>query len=473
MRPRHSLIASAAMTAALTLPCFAQAARGTRVSREVIARAADSLADAAVRSGNVAALSIAVVRGSDTVVMKGYGLANVENDVAATAQTVYRIGSVTKQFTSVTIMRLVEQGKLSLDDDVTKYVPTAPTQGRRILVRHLLNHTSGIPSYTDVGPEFGRKSRLDLPQDSLLAIVRNDSLQFDPGTHFYYNNTGYFLLGMIIEKVTGKPYGEYLRDSLFVPNGLASTIYCSNGPIIKRRASGYDRGRNGLVNTDYLSMDLPYAAGSLCSTIGDLTKWTALLHSGKLVKASSFAAMTTPVKLTSGRAMSYGFGLSADTLGSHRRIHHGGGINGFISELAYYPNDSLTIVVLANTSPAPSSELADALGRVALGLPARGAPERPADLPIAADESARLVGSYVVIFPDGSRRPTKLSTSGEQQLMMQIEGQPAVRLLKQSAPNTFVAMGQPGRIIVDVVNGKVTGFVIDRGARPLEAIRVN
>src|SRR6187551_2873690 len=167
---------------ALLLPSLApaQATRGQRVARDLIARAADSLADAAIRTGNVAALSIAVVRGGDTIVMKGYGMANVEHDVPATAQTIYRIGSVTKQFTSVAIMRLVERGKISLDDEVTKYVPNAPTHGRRILVRHLLNHTSGIPSYTDVGAAFGRRARLDLPHDSLLAIVRDDSLQFEP-----------------------------------------------------------------------------------------------------------------------------------------------------------------------------------------------------------------------------------------------------------------------------------------------------
>ena len=432
---------------------------------------ADSLAESVVRSGAVAGLSIAVLRGNDTLVMKGYGSADLENDVPATAQTVYRIGSVTKQFTSVAIMQLVQQGKLSLDDEITKYVPNAPTHGRRILVRHLMNHTSGIPSYTDVGAAFGRRIRLDLSHDSLLAIVRDDSLQFEPGSHFYYNNTGYYLLGMIIERVTGKSYGDYLRDALFVPNGLTSTVYCSVGPIIKHRSNGYDRGRNGLVNTDYIGMDLPYAAGSLCSTVGDLAMWTRLLHTGKLVNAASFAAMTTPVKLTSGRPMEYGFGLFVDSLGTHRRIHHGGGINGFISELAYYPADSLTVVVLANTAPAPSEQIAENIARFAFGMPFQTAAPNPADLPITADERERLAGSYRITWPDGSKRNARIAATGDQ-LSLQIENQPAVRLMKQSEPNTFALMGQPGRIIFDVANGTVAGFVIDRGARPLEAVRV-
>jgi CubicO group peptidase (beta-lactamase class C family) len=418
----------------------------------------------------VAAISVAVVRGRDTLVMKGYGFADVENEVPATAQTVYRIGSVTKQFTSVATMQLIEQGKLSLDDDVTKYVPSAPVHGRKVPIRYLLNHTSGIPSYTDVGPTFGRVMRMDLPHDSLLATVRNDSLQFEPGTHFYYNNTGYFLLGMVIEKVTGKKYGDYLHDVLFAPNGLTSTMYCRTSELIKHRASGYDATPRGLTNADYISMDLPYAAGSLCSTVGDLVAWTGMLHTpGKLVSHASFASMTTPVKLPSGRNMTYGFGLMADTLASHRRIHHGGGINGFISEVAYYPDDSLTVVVLSNTAPAPSNQIADALARVAFGLPANPPQQRPDDLAIPADELARIAGNYLITFPDGSKRRARMYAEGPQ-LMLQVENQPGVRLLKQSSPNTFVAMGQ-GRIIVDVSGGKVTGFVIDRGARPLEAVR--
>ena len=449
----------------------AQPARGTTVSRDVIARATDSLANAAIRNGPVAGLSIAVVRGRDTVVMKGYGFADLESEVPATARTIYRIGSVTKQFTSAAIMRLVEEGKVSLDDDVTKYVPNAPVQGRKVPVRYLLNHTSGIPSYTDIGPVFGRHIRMDLTHDSLLALVRSDSLQFEPGRYFYYNNTGYYLLGMIIEKVTGKKYGDYLAETFFTPNGLSSTMYCSVSPIIKRRARGYERGAGGLVNASYISMDLPYAAGSLCSSVGDLVAWTRLLHSGKIVSPASFQAMTVPVKLPSGRPMSYGYGLVSDTLGSHRRISHGGGINGFISSLAHFPNDSLTIAVLANTAPAPSDQLVDDIARVAFGMPPRSPAPRPADLPIAADEAARLAGNYRIGWPDGVRRPTRIFADNGQ-LMIQIEGQPALKLMKQAEPNTFVVTNQPGRLRFDVVNGTATGFVIDRGARSLEGVRV-
>src|SRR5438094_2331680 len=173
-------------------------------SRAVAVRQIDSLATAALRNGPVAALSVAVVKGRDTLVMKGYGFADVENEVPATAETVYRIGSITKQFTSAAVMQLVEQGKVGLDDEITKYFPGFPTHGQRILVRHLLNHTSGIPSYTDIPKRWGRVAMVDLPHDSLLALVSGDSLMFAPGSAFYYNNTGYYMLGMLLEKVTGK-----------------------------------------------------------------------------------------------------------------------------------------------------------------------------------------------------------------------------------------------------------------------------
>jgi CubicO group peptidase (beta-lactamase class C family) len=431
----------------------------------------DSLANAVIKQGPVAGLSIAVLRGRDTVVMKGYGFADIEHDVPATAQTVHRIGSVTKQFTSAAIMQLVEQGKISLDDEITKYLTGYPTHGRKILVRHLLNHTSGIPSYTDVGARFGRRMRQDLPHDSLLAIVKDDSLQFEPGEHFYYNNTGYYMLGMIIERVTGRPYADYVKDKLAAPLGLTSTLYCSTAPIIKHRAQGYGRGPNGLVNADFISMGLPYAAGSLCSTAGDLVKWSRALASGKVVSPASYAAMITPVKLTSGRPMSYGFGLVADTLGKHRVIEHGGGINGFISQLSHYPDDSLTIAVLANTAPAPSSELAENIARAAFGMPFRSGPERPADLATTAEERARLVGDYRITWPDGTRRPARIFVEGEK-LMLQIDGQRPVRMLKQQAENTYAVEGAPGRIRVDVVGGRVVGFQVDQGARPREAKRV-
>lgn len=437
-------------------------------SQAALVQRLDSIASAPVRSGNIAGIAVAVVKGRDTLLLKGYGFADIENQVPITPQTVFRIGSVTKQFTSAAVMQLVEQGKVSLDDDMSKYIPRYPMRGTRITVRQLLNHTSGIPSYTDIGPAFGAVMRSDLTRDSLVAMISPMALMFEPGAHFYYNNTGYYMLGMLIEQVTGKKYADYLAEKMFTPNGLSGTTYCDTRRIIPRRAHGYDRGPDGLVNTAFISMDLPYAAGSLCSTVRDLVSWTTKLSSGGIVSQASYREMTTPVKLTSGRPMNYGFGLSADTLAGHRIVQHGGGINGFISSLIHLPHDSLIVAVLTNTTPAPADAVAMGLVRAVLGLPAPAPGGPPKDIALGTAERAKYVGTYELTRPDGTRTDVRVFDENGQ-LMVQPDGQSPGKLMNQGG-NVFIAQGA-GRIAFDVVGGKVTGFVIGGGARTREARR--
>src|SRR5687768_4067935 len=352
----------------------------------------DSVATAAVAEQRTAGVSVAVVKNGRTVLAKGYGFADLENDVPATAETVYRIGSVTKQFTSAAIMRLAEQGKLSLDDTLQKFFPAFPTQGNRVTVRHLLNHTSGIKSYTSLGPKWARVVRLDLAPDSMLALFANEPFDFKPGDAYRYNNSGYFLLGMIIEKLSGKTYARYLQDELFTPLGLRSTIYCDQAPLIKRRAEGYAPrpGGGGFINAEPLSMTQPYAAGSLCSTVDDLVRWTQALAGGKVVSPASYKLMTTPVALNDGKPITYGFGLGTGTLGGHRQVSHNGGINGFVAELHHYPDDSLITVVLTNTGALTAVQLERLIARRALGIK-----DLPA-VPIDAAALERLVGEYAI-----------------------------------------------------------------------------
>jgi CubicO group peptidase (beta-lactamase class C family) len=457
-----TLLRGALLLAVATAPALAQ-------SRAALVARLDSIANAPVKAGNVAGLAVAVVKGRDTLLMRGYGFADLENRVPVTPKTVFRIGSITKQFTSSAVMQLVEQGKIGLDDDITKYLPNIPTHGRRVLVRHLLNHTSGIPSYTDVGPQFGRVMRMDLAHDSLLAIVADDSLMFDPGSHFYYNNTGYYILGMLLEKVTGSPYGEYLAKQLFTPLGLKGTTYCDTKRLIPNRAQGYDRGRDGFTNADYISMNLPYAAGSLCSTVEDLVSWTNQLAMGKVVSAASYREMTTPVRFTTGRPMTYGYGLSSDTIGAHRVISHGGGINGFVSQLTFLPQDSLVVSVLTNTAAATASIVADALVRTVIGAPIV-AQAPPKDLALTADERARYVGDYDQTRPDGTKRRIRiLDQNGS--LMFQLDSARTARLMNQGANVFVVAQPIGGRLTFDVVDGRATGFFTS-GGRPLEAVKV-
>ena len=351
----------------------------------------DSVSNAAVAEKRTAGVSVAVVKNGRTVLAKGYGFADLENDVPATPETVYRIGSVTKQFTSAAIMKLIEQGKLTLDDTLQKFFPNFPTQGNRVTVRHLLNHTSGIKSYTSLGPKWARLIRLDLATDSVVALFANEPFDFKPGDSYRYNNSGYFLLGMIIEKLSGKTYAQYLKDEIFTPLGLKSTLYCDQASLIKHRAQGYaTQPGGGFINAEPLSMTQPYSAGALCSTVNDLAVWTQALASGKVVSPASYKLMTTPVALNDGKPIGYGFGLGTGMLGGHRQVSHNGGINGFISELHHYPDDSVITVVLTNTGALTAITIERLVARRTLGIK-----DLPA-VPIEPTALARLVGQYAL-----------------------------------------------------------------------------
>jgi CubicO group peptidase (beta-lactamase class C family) len=337
--------------------------------RAAVAARVDSLAQAWLRGRGLAGVSIAVVRaGRDTVVMKGYGLADVENAVPVTPRTVFEVGSVTKQFTSSLVMRLVERGELSLDDTLGALLPNMPVAWRGVRLRQLLNHTSGIPSYTDAGERWTRRIAEDMPPDTMIAITARDSLGFSPGSSWRYNNTGYVLLGMLLEKRSGKRYADLVSEQLFTPLGLRATRYCDSEAIVPHRAHGYGRVKEGLVNAPYLSMTQPFSAGGLCSTAGDLARWNYLLATGKVVSAASYARMTTPEGGALKAPLHYGYGLAVDTLDGHPRVVHGGGIFGFISANAYFPADSLSVTVLSNAAPSDPDALAKDVARAVLGL---------------------------------------------------------------------------------------------------------
>ncbi len=337
-------------------------AASTPVRKARIVAAADSLAKAGLVSGPDAGIAIAVSRGAETILEAGYGTADLENGVPVTRETVFRIGSLTKQFTAAAILRLAQDGKLALDDDLTKYLPDFPTHGARITLRHLLNHTSGLRNFTT---RYGVRRRLDLTDDQLLETFRNEPLDFAPGTRYSYSNSGYYLLGMIIEKVSGKRYDEFLQSTFFAPLGMKQSYYCHNDPIIPHRARGYGVKDGRLVNSEIISLNPPGAAGALCSTVHDLVTWTRALHGGKVLSAEFYRTMITPGALTDGTPIDYAGGLRVGTVEGHPVISHGGSISGFRGFLAYYPKDNLVVAVLYNSERAP---LGDNVARAALGL---------------------------------------------------------------------------------------------------------
>ncbi|HLL94695.1 MAG TPA: serine hydrolase domain-containing protein, partial [Spirosoma sp.] len=229
------------------------------------------------------------------VFKKGYGMANMEWKIPNTPDTKFRLGSITKQFTAMLIMQLVEQGKLKLDGKITDYLPDYPkATGDKITIHHLLTHTSGIPSYTGFPKFFENDSRDPYTPEAFTKKFSDLPLEFEPGTKFSYNNSGYFLLGVILEKVTGKSYATVLKESITTPLKLGDTGYDLAGPLIAKRAAGYEKRNGSYVNAPYLDMSLPYAAGSLYSTVEDLYRWDQALYSDMLISAQAKQTMFTP-----------------------------------------------------------------------------------------------------------------------------------------------------------------------------------
>lgn len=357
---------------------------------ERITAKTDSIVNIHLSPGIIPGMSVAIARDGKIVFSRGYGEADVEMGVAAGPETIYRIGSITKQFTAAAIMRLVEAGEITLDDPLTKFLPDYPTQGQKVTVRHLLTHTSGIRNITSIDRGYlQREFRLDLTDEELLDLFAGLPFNFEPGTQYSYTNSGYLLLGMIIEKVTGKSYPEYIEHELLEPLGLNHTLYCENSRVIANRAEGYSYEEDKLINSRYLSMRIPGGAGALCSTVGDLVRWTHLLHGGQVVSPTSLQQMTDSTTLATGERISYGFGLDVGKIFSHPVVQHGGGISGFSGMLTHYPDDGLTLAVLTNTSPGEADEIAIALARAAFGM-------ELINLPLKSEEIARYEGAYTV-----------------------------------------------------------------------------
>ncbi len=359
----RSLTVAVAMTAAYGAATVAQSRPPVRAVRRVV----DSLAHAYIDAQRSPAVSIEILQGTDTIVRAGYGLADLEQQVGASPSTLYQIGSITKQFAAAAVMRLVEAGRINLDDSISGYISGLPTDWRRVSVRQLLNHTSGIPSMTDIGPRWLNRWREDMSTDTLVALTARDSMWFKPGTAWRYDNTGYILVGMLLDRVTGEPFPSYLETKLLRPLGLAHSYYCDLNRVLPGRAAGYDHDSTGWHRAPYFSMTQPYSAGAMCATVDDVARWNFLLSSGKVVTPASYRTMTTPTGAAQPRG--YGFGLLVDTLGGHRMIEHGGGIIGFTSANGYFPDDSLSVTVFTNCGSFGPDSLFKNVARAALGLP--------------------------------------------------------------------------------------------------------
>jgi len=236
--------------------------------------------------------SVLIAKGDEVLVRKGYGLANIEIDVPNTPKTKFRLGSVTKQFTAMAILQLQEDELLSVNDPLSKFIPDYP-EGDKITIHHLLTHTSGIPNLTDF-PELEKIKKIKTPIEEIIKIFKNEQLEFAPGEKHQYSNSGYTLLGYIIEKASGKTYEEYLKENIFIPLNMKDSGYDHYNTVLLNRASGYSPGKDGIVNAKYIDMSIPFGGGCLYSTVGDMYLWDRALYTDKLLSESSLNEMFTP-----------------------------------------------------------------------------------------------------------------------------------------------------------------------------------
>jgi len=364
-----------------------------------------------------------VARGSQVLFSKGYGSANLEWDVPNSPSTKFRLGSVTKQFTAASILLLEERGKLSTADPVKKYLPDAPAVWDKITIFNLLTHTSGIPNFTGF-PDYSKLEPFAASPAELVARFRDKPLEFQPGEKWNYSNSGYVLLGYLIEKITGGTYEKFVRENIFTPLGMKDSGYDSNSAVIPRRASGYVNGKNGMENAGFINMTIPHGAGALYSTTEDLLKWEQGLFGGKLLQPASLEKMTTPIK------NNYAFGLDVQTIAGRKVISHGGGIEGFNTQLEYYPEDKLTVVVLGNLNGPAPGEIAKKLAAQAHGESVKLTSERK-EITLDPKQLARYVGAYQM-----TGGPAMLITLEGNQLLSKLGNQNALPIFPES-PTLF------------------------------------
>ena len=328
----------------------------------------DDYVKAEMQKQHIPGLSLAVIKDGKIIKVQGYGLANVELNVPATAETVYKIGSVSKQFIAAGIMVLIQENKVSLDDKISKFLEGTPDTWKDITVRHLLTHTSGIVREAPGFDAYKIQNDADVIKTAYPLPLR-----FAPGEKYEYCNVGYFTLAEIIRKVSGKPWGDYLNERLFTPLEMTATRTTTMTEIVQNRANGYVWRSGKLDNAGILFAVRP--SGAFLSSVLDLAKWDAALYTDRILKQSTLSQMWAPVKLNNGATHPYGFGWELNTVGGHKIVHHGGSLPGFRAQFARFIDDKLTIVVLTNGDGANPRSIA--LGVAGLYIPGL-TPERTA-----------------------------------------------------------------------------------------------
>jgi CubicO group peptidase (beta-lactamase class C family) len=423
----------------------------TSCAAQEIAPKLDEYLSAITKQGRFSG-SVLVARDGKVILSKGYGLANVEWDAPNAPQTRFRLGSITKQFTAASILLLQERGKLSVQDPICKYFTDCPSAWSEVTLHHLLTHTGGIPNFTSF-PDYQKTMMIPVTVESLVARFKDKPLDFKPGEKWSYSNSGYELLGYIIEKASGQSYEPFLQANIFGPLRMTSSGYDHYERIIKQRATGYSRQGSNLVNSPYLDMTIPYAAGSLYSTVEDLYLWEQSLFGSKLLAPKSLEAMLTPVK------NDYAYGLAVNQQFNHKMVSHGGGINGFATFLAHFPDDKLTIVVLRNSdggSPNPGVINHD-LAAIVFGEKYEIPREH-----MAIKVDPKIFDAYVGQYELAPNFIFTITREGDR-LMAQATGQGKLELHPESETKFFITEVDAQITFVKDSQGQVTQLILHQG----------
>jgi CubicO group peptidase (beta-lactamase class C family) len=403
--------------------------------------------------------SVLVARGNEVLFSQGYGYANLEWDIPNAPNTKFRLGSITKQFTAASILLLEERGKLSVASPVKKYLPDAPAAWDQITVFHLLTHTSGIPNFTDF-LDYRKREPFATTSEQLIARFQDRPLEFEPGQKWKYSNSGYVVLTRLIEKITGDSYEKFIQENIFTPLGMKDSGYDSNSAVIAHRAAGYVRAKDAFENAGFIHMSVPQGAGALYSTTQDLWKWTQGLFGGKLLSPASLDKMTTPFK------NDYAFGLVVRSANGHKEIGHGGGIEGFNTALAYYPEDKLTVVVLGNVNGPAPDQIAAKLGAVSRGETVKLASERK-EIALDPNLLSRYVGAYRL-----TQGPALLITLENNQLFEKLGNQPAFPIYAESETGFFLKVVD-AQIEFPKEAGKASQLTLHQNGRAITAKRMD
>ncbi len=425
----------------------------------------DRVVERSVADEPISGISVAVARGGRTLHSAGYGFADLENQLPATAETVYSVGSITKQFTAAAILQLVDEGELGLEDPISGHLPYGPNYAPGVTIRSLLNHTSGIKNYTTM-ERWWRTIGVEMTPEEMVAVFQDEPRDFTPGSDFSYTNSGYFLLGLILERVSGQPFGGYLNRNLSVPLDLPSTSDCDDRALVPNRARGYQLLDGEFAHAPYVSMSQAYSAGGVCSNVLDLLQWTRFLSEGAVLGPDGYERMVTPDTLSDGREIEYGYGLAVGFLEGHRRVSHVGATLGFSSFMSHYPDDDLRIAVLSNTEGAETAGIESEIARLLLEL----GEQSSRDLPLSSEELSVYEGTYdfnlaeVVVTSSDGRLVAEISVPG-------LEGR--YTLLYQGENNFQVQSDSETVARFQLQGGMAQGFVLDHQGITMRGRRIS